>query len=219
MNENSTKRAPVLTIDGPGGAGKGSLALELATSLGWNILDSGAVYRIFAFMADKNRIDCSDIESVRLFAHHFNVSFLLRNKSLQVFSEGQNLTALIRTEEIGALASEYAAVPEVREVLFKIQRRARTNPGLVADGRDMGTTIFPDATLKVFLTASASVRAKRRYKQLKEKGLNVNLARLKNEMLARDQRDRRRDVSPLVESTDSYLIDNSNLEIKKRVLV
>jgi len=209
------KLVPVLTIDGPSGSGKGTISARVADALGWHLLDSGALYRAVGFAASLAGLDLSDTEAVTRCAETTKISFRdpKDGGETRVFVNGLDATADIRTETCGAAASAIAAIPSVRTALFEKQRNFRKPPGLVADGRDMGTVIFPDAGHKVFLTASAEERAKRRYKQLKEKGLSVTLATLLREIEARDVRDAERAVAPLKPATDAVLIDSTGMSI------
>jgi len=209
------KLVPVLTIDGPSGSGKGTISARMADALGWHLLDSGALYRAVGFAASLAGLDLSDTEAVTRCAETTKISFRdpKDGGETRVFVNGLDATADIRTETCGAAASAIAAIPSVRTALFEKQRNFRKPPGLVADGRDMGTVIFPDAGHKVFLTASAEERAKRRYKQLKEKGLSVTLATLLREIEARDVRDAERAVAPLKPATDAVLIDSTGMSI------
>jgi len=209
------KLVPVLTIDGPSGSGKGTISARVADALGWHLLDSGALYRAVGFAASLAGLDLSDTEAVTRCAETTKISFRdpKDGGETRVFVNGLDATADIRTETCGAAASAIAAIPSVRTALFEKQRNFRKPPGLVADGRDMGTVIFPDAGHKVFLTASAEERAKRRYKQLKEKGLGVTLATLLREIEARDVRDAERAVAPLKPATDAVLIDSTGMSI------
>jgi len=209
------KLVPVLTIDGPSGSGKGTISARVADALGWHLLDSGALYRAVGFAASLAGLDLSDTEAVTRCAETTKISFRdpKDGGETRVFVNSLDATADIRTETCGAAASAIAAIPSVRTALFEKQRNFRKSPGLVADGRDMGTVIFPDAGHKVFLTASAEERAKRRYKQLKEKGLSVTLATLLREIEARDVRDAERAVAPLKPATDAVLIDSTGMSI------
>lgn len=224
--------APVLTIDGPSGSGKGTIVQHVAKKLGWHILDSGALYRLVGFGSDKNQLSFDNEEEIANYAAHLDVEFRLvdadANQSdggvtqeLQIFLEGEQVGAELRTETTGKLASIVAAMPSVREALLQRQRDFRQSPGLVADGRDMGTTIFPDAKAKIFLTASAEERAQRRYKQLKSKGIDGNLAPLlqdiRKDIEERDERDSQRSASPLKPADDAVQIDTSNLSIDQVV--
>ena len=207
---------PVLTIDGPSGSGKGTISRRVADALGWHMLDSGALYRAVGFAASMDGLDLSDADAVTRCAETTKISFrdLQDGGETRVIVNGHDATQEIRTETCGAAASAIAAIPSVRNALFEKQRSFRRAPGLVADGRDMGTVIFPDAGHKVFLTASAEERAKRRYKQLKEKGLGVTLATLLREIQARDVRDAERAVAPLKPAADALQIDSTGLPIE-----
>lgn len=213
------KIVPVLTIDGPSGSGKGTISRMVAETLGWHMLDSGALYRAVGFAAGMEGLDLSDAEAVTRCAQTTKISF--RNPKdggeTRVIVNGMDATDEIRTETCGAVASAIAAIPGVRTALFDKQRAFRKAPGLVADGRDMGTVIFPDAQCKVFLTASAEERAKRRYKQLKEKGLGVTLAALLREIQARDVRDAGREVAPLKPAADAVVIDSTGMPVERVV--
>lgn len=209
--------APVITIDGPSGSGKGTVAGLLAKQLGWNLLDSGALYRLLAFSARNHGVDLTNEESLKLLAAHLDVQFLAAGdgKPQRIILEGEEVTESIRNEQIGAGASQVAALPAVRDALLQRQRAFRESPGLVADGRDMGTVVFTDAPLKVFLTASAEERANRRYLQLKAKGDDVNLASLIDEIRARDERDTQRTVAPLKPAADAIQLDSTELSIEQ----
>ena len=211
----TAKPIPVLTIDGPSGSGKGTISARVADALGWHLLDSGALYRAVGFAAGMEGLDLSDAEAVTRCAQTTKISFRdpKDGGETRVFVNSLDATDDIRTETCGAAASAIAAIPSVRAALFDKQRSFRKAPGLVADGRDMGTVIFPDAGFKVFLTASADERARRRYKQLKEKGLGVTLAALLREIQARDVRDAERLVAPLKPATDAVLIDSTGMPI------
>ncbi|WP_018973288.1 (d)CMP kinase [Rudaea cellulosilytica] len=209
------KLVPVLTIDGPSGSGKGTISARVANALGWRLLDSGALYRAVGFAASLAGLDLSDAEAVTRCAETTKITFRdpKDGGETRVIVNGLDATAEIRTETCGAAASAIAGIPSVRAALFDKQRSFRKAPGLVADGRDMGTVIFADAQHKVFLTASAEERAKRRYKQLKEKGLGVTLTTLLREIEARDVRDAERAVAPLKPATDAILIDSTGMSI------
>lgn len=210
--------APVITLDGPSGAGKGSVGQQLAVQLGWHFLDSGALYRVTALAAQQAGCDFGDVAGLVGLASDLNVRFEAQvGSDARVLLDDRDIGDVIRTEEIGRLASEVAVLSAVRQALLKKQQSLRQSPGLVADGRDMGTVVFPDAELKIFLTASPAARAKRRYKQLKDKGLDVNLARLAEEIRVRDARDEEREVSPLKPADDAYNIDSSHLSIAQVV--
>ena len=207
MKDNNS--IPVLTIDGPSGSGKGTVAAIVAEKLGWHILDSGALYRLAGYSADKKLIDFNNIEELVNNTSYMNVSF----ENGAVLLEDEDVSVAIRTETTGNLASKVAAIPEIRAALLQWQRDYVKSPGLVADGRDMGTVVFPAADAKIFLDASAEVRAKRRYKQLIEKGLSANLADLVEEIRERDDRDRNRAVAPLCAADDAVVIDSSEMGI------
>ena len=201
---------PVITIDGPSGAGKGTIAHLLAGKLGWHLLDSGALYRVTAYACEVEGVGLADESAVADIARHLQVSFLRADSGeVLVCYRDRDCSRAIRTEEGGRGASTVGAMPLVRKALLQRQRDFQRAPGLVADGRDMGTVVFPDAPLKFFLLASAEERAQRRYKQLKAKGENVNLARLLGDIQERDERDRSRSVSPLLPADDAVVIDSS----------
>jgi cytidylate kinase len=204
---------PVLTIDGPSGSGKGTLAQRLAVELGWHYLDSGAIYRVLAQAALQANIDFSNVPALTELAEKLPVTFKVKHNGLVVLLNGEDVSLLIRSEQAGNAASKVAAIPEVRAALLQRQRDFRQAPGLVTDGRDMGTVVFEDAPFKVYLTASAEVRAQRRYKQLKEKGIDSNLADLIAEITERDERDQQRDVAPLKPATDAMILDSTALGI------
>ncbi|AVO55226.1 (d)CMP kinase [Ectopseudomonas mendocina] len=203
--------APVITVDGPSGSGKGTLCALLAKQLGWNLLDSGALYRLLAFAAGNHGIDLTNEEALKQLAAHLDVQFIEK----RIILEGEEVTDAIRNEQVGAGASMVASLPAVREALLQRQRAFQEMPGLVADGRDMGTVVFSDAPLKIFLTASAEERARRRYLQLKSKGDDVNLASLLDEIRARDERDTQRAVAPLKPAADAILLDSTELSIEQ----
>jgi cytidylate kinase len=209
------KPVPVLTIDGPSGSGKGTIARRVADNLGWHLLDSGAIYRAVGYAASMAGIDLSDPEAVSRIAETTKITFrdLKDGGETRVYVNSHDATDELRTETCGAAASAIAVIPSVRNALVDKQLSFRRAPGLVADGRDMGTVIFPDAAHKVFLTASAEERAKRRYKQLKEKGLAVTLATLLREIEARDARDAARPVAPLKPAPDAVLIDSTGMPV------
>lgn len=207
---------PVITVDGPGGTGKGTLSSSLANWLGWHFLDSGALYRVLALAAERHNIGPENIASLADLGRNLDVIFKqsASGEGKSVILEGDEVTNQIRTESCGNSASRIAALPEVRAALLDRQHGFRKPPGLVADGRDMGTVVFPDAGLKIYLTASVEERARRRYKQLKEKGFDVNLPQLSVEITERDARDSQRTVSPLRPADDAAVIDTTHLNIE-----
>jgi len=200
---------PVITIDGPTASGKGTIAQAVARALGFACLDSGALYRVVALLALRQAIDTGDAQRLAQLARGARLQF----EGGRVQVDGEDLTDAIRTEQVGRAASRVSAHGAVRSELLQLQRSFRRWPGLVADGRDMGTIVFPDACVKVFLTASAEVRAQRRLKQLMEKGYSANLADLLLDLRERDERDRTRAVAPLIAADDAYELDTSNLGI------
>lgn len=203
--------APVVTIDGPGGSGKGTLSSLVAAELGWHLLDSGALYRIVAAMARRQAIDLTDEKSLVAMIPNLQIAF----DGDRVDVNGDDLSDEIRTGEAGVAASQVAALPEVRDSILTLQKSFQRAPGLVADGRDMGTVVFPQAATKIFLDASAEVRANRRYKQLKNKGLSVNLRDLLEQIQERDARDRGRAVAPLKPAADALIIDSTQMTIEE----
>ena len=206
---------PVLTIDGPSGSGKGTIARNVADRLGWHLLDSGALYRLVAVDAARKNVALDDVAAVARLATKLDVEFKVAPDGGElILLGGDDVTAEIRSEEAGIGASSVAAIPEVREALMSRQRAFRQAPGLVADGRDMGTQVFADAVLKVFLTASAEERAKRRHKQLKDKGIDVSLAAVSRDIVDRDRRDSERSVAPLKPAEDARILDSSGKPIE-----
>ncbi|WP_177418210.1 (d)CMP kinase [endosymbiont of Lamellibrachia barhami] len=203
----------VITIDGPSGSGKGTITQRVAEATGWRILDSGAIYRVLGLMADRAEISVDHVGKLAEMAGNMPLSF----DGERVLLDGEDVTDAIRTETAGNAASKVAAVPEVRTALLQWQRNYAQAPGLVADGRDMGTVVFPAAEVKIFLTASAEERARRRYKQLKDKGLSVNLADLTAEIRERDERDRNRSVAPLAASETALELDSTEMTIDEVV--
>ena len=206
---------PVITIDGPSGAGKGTVCRLLAQKLGWEILDSGAIYRVLALASIHHQIKPEDEESLIPLAAHLDVQFLSTETSSKIVLEGEEVTTSIRNEEVGGIASQIAALPRVREALLRRQRAFRQLPGLIADGRDMGTVVFPDAEIKIFLTASAEERANRRYLELKQKGHDVKIGDLLTEIQARDDRDTNRTVAPMVPAEDAIEIDSTHISAQE----
>lgn len=209
-----SNKIPVLTIDGPSGSGKGTIAQLVAKKLGWHYLDSGAIYRVLAQVVIKYDIDLADELKLAEIAQGLDLVFLLKNNNLKVMLEGDDVSTVIRSEQTGNVASKVAALPLVRSALLGRQHDFRQAPGLVTDGRDMGTVVFPDAEHKVYLTASAKVRAQRRYKQLKEKGIESNLSALIADISERDMRDSQREAAPLRPATDALELDSSALGIE-----
>jgi CMP/dCMP kinase len=205
---------PVITIDGPSGSGKGTISRAVARSLGWGLLDSGALYRLVALAARRAQVSLSDAERLGGLAERFNIRFGSNESGEEaVWLDGEDVTRAIRTEGAGNDASKVAALAPVRAALLERQRRFAVTPGLVADGRDMGTVVFPHAKVKIFLTASPAERALRRYKQLKEKGVAANLAALSLEIAERDERDSTRSASPLVASADATMLDTTGMSV------
>ena len=209
MNSDSSFGVPVVTIDGPSGAGKGTLAAAIAEARGWHLLDSGALYRIIAVVALRQGVSLSDAALLAALCSELQIVF----GAGSVTVNGDDLTDAIRTEDVGSAASVVAALPPVREAILTLQKAFRRVPGLVADGRDMGTVVFPDAPVKIFLDASAEARAERRYNQLKNKGLSVKFPTLLEQIQERDARDRERAVAPLRPAEDALIIDSSQMSI------
>ena len=204
---------PVLTIDGPSGAGKGTVSRLIAKKLGWHYLDSGSIYRSLAIALQKTAVDLADVDGIVKVAQVMALEFECGD-NLVVKLNGEDITGQLGLESTGNRASQIAALPDVRRVLLQKQQDFRQLPGLVADGRDMGTVVFPDAENKVFLTASAEKRAERRYKQLIEKEIDANLIKIKNEIEERDRRDRERETAPLAMADDALYIDSSDMAIE-----
>ena len=208
---------PVITVDGPSGSGKGTVCRLLADKLGWDVLDSGAIYRVLSLAALHHQIALDNEEALVPLAANLDVQFLVDSQTNagKVILEGEDVTTTIRNEEVGAAASKVAALPRVREALLRRQRAFRTENGLIADGRDMGTVVFPDAPLKIYLTASAQERARRRFVELNERGLDVTLSGLLEDIQARDDRDMNRAVAPLVPAEDAIELDTSELNAQQ----
>ena len=208
---------PVVAVDGPSGSGKGTVSRQLAVRLGWHYLDSGALYRLVALAALRKRVDLGDADGLAALAGSLNVRFAPAGELERVYLDNAEVAAELRTEQAGEAASRVAAVPAVRAALLQRQRDFARWPGLVADGRDMGSVVFPTATLKVFLTASAEERAMRRHKQLKEKGIDVSLPDLSWDIAQRDARDANRAVAPLRPAPEAHVIDSTSLSPKEVV--
>lgn len=205
---------PILTIDGPSGSGKGTIARQVADRLGWHLLDSGALYRLVALAGQRKGLSRDDQAGHERVAEQLDVRFGLANDGgEQIWLEGEEVSRAIRTEEAGEGASQVATMPGVRAALLERQKAFARLPGLVADGRDMGTVVFPSAGLKIFLTASAEERARRRYKQLKDKGLDANLAALSLDIAERDRRDASRPIAPLKPADDALIVDSTSMPI------
>lgn len=208
---------PVITIDGPSGSGKGTVAGILAQQLGWHLLDSGAIYRALGLAAQRHSIATDDIPALVELARSLDLEFRVIGDNVSIFLEEQDVSVEIRSETCGNQASKIAVIAQIREALLDRQRRFQRPPGLVADGRDMGTVVFPNARCKIFLTASVEERANRRHKQLKEKGISVNLRLLFDEIAERDERDASRKAAPLKAAEDAVMIDTTDLDINQVV--
>lgn len=207
---------PVMTLDGPAGAGKGTVSRAIAKQLGWHYLDSGAIYRSLAVAVQDSGVGLEDEAGIVAIAKAMDLGFQSAEPP-RVILQGEDITDRIGTESIGNITSKIAAMGPVRKALLQKQQEFRKAPGLVADGRDMGTVVFPDADYKIFLTASADERARRRHKQLKEKGIDVSLISLTKEIEERDQRDRERSEAPLKMAEDAVLVDTSDLSIEEAI--
>jgi len=224
MNKSS-KEAPVITLDGPGGSGKGTIAARLARRYDWELLDSGALYRLTALAALKKNVALDSEKDLAELAAGLDVRFAV-NRDISkleslVLLEDEDVTKAIRTEETGVSASKVAVFQRVRDALLQRQKAFQVEPGLIADGRDMGTVVFPNAILKIYLTASAEERAKRRVRQLKDKGIDVSLPRILSDINTRDERDMNRAVAPLVPADDAVIIDTTEMgvdEVETRII-
>lgn len=212
-----TKDIPVITIDGPSGTGKGTLASLLADHLQWHMLDSGALYRALAWAVLERSVDPSDEVSLKNMLDDVELELIAESptEAPKIICDGQNINDQIREEAVGNMASKIAAIPLIRDHLMRYQRMMRQAPGLIADGRDMGSVVFPDANVKFYLEASPEVRAKRRYNQLKEKGISVSLPSIREDLDSRDYRDEHRSISPMKAESDMIRIDTSDLDIEQ----
>ena len=203
----------IITVDGPSGAGKGTLCYALSEKLGYALLDSGAIYRVTALAALQRKTDLTNESALAELARHLDIQFIPQNGEVNILLADMNVSHLIRTQEVADAASKVALFPEVRSALLQLQQDFAKNDGLIADGRDMGTVVFPNAQVKLFLDASAEERAKRRYKQLQNKGINGNFEQILAEIKERDFRDRNREVAPLKPADDALLLDSTTLSI------
>lgn len=209
--EKNREMVPVITLDGPSGTGKGTLCHRLAEHLGWHALDSGVLYRALAYFAEQHQIPNDDISQLVTVATTLPLKFTHH----QIFLANESVAMSLRTEACGAKASSLATIPEIREALLQRQRAFAVFPGLVTDGRDMGTVVFPNADLKIYLDASIEERSRRRYLQLKDSGKNVSLAQVVSELTTRDKRDTQRTYAPLKPADDAYIIDTTDLTVDK----
>lgn len=217
MTEASDNDAPVVTIDGPSGAGKGAVSAIVAERLGWHLLDSGAVYRAVALAALDRGVDADDEAALIGLCRALDLDFRSGEDGIEVLLDGCRVDQRLRSEAVSVMASRVASSPAVRRALLGLQRAFRRPPGLVADGRDMGTVVFDDAPVKVFLDAGVEERARRRYKQLKDKGESVKFSRLFHDLAERDRRDRERAVSPTVPAADAIVVDSTELALSEVV--
>ncbi|OBW93269.1 cytidylate kinase [Gallibacterium genomosp. 3] len=207
--------ATIITVDGPSGVGKGTLCQALTKHFGFHLLDSGAIYRILGLAVSQNQIDFNDEAAITQLAKSIQIHFIANENGVTTLLNQQDVSNIIRTQQVANYASKIAVFPDVRAALLQKQRDFAVEPGLVADGRDMGTVVFPQAQIKFFLDATAEERAKRRLKQLQEKGINGNFAQILSEIQERDYRDRNRAVAPLVPADDAILLDSSSLSINE----
>ncbi|TVQ70183.1 MAG: (d)CMP kinase [Oceanospirillales bacterium] len=212
----TTELIPIITVDGPSGSGKGTICQRLAQQMDWHLLDSGALYRLTALAAHHHGISMEDEESIKVVAAHLDVQFLASHTTeIKIVLEGEEVTDAIRAEKIGSDASVVASMPTVRQALLQRQRDFAATPGLIADGRDMGTVVFPEARLKIYLDASAEERASRRYKQLISKGVSASLEDILSDIKARDERDMNRTISPLKPAPDAVILDTTQMTIEE----
>jgi cytidylate kinase len=212
----TTELIPIITVDGPSGSGKGTICQRLAKQMDWHLLDSGALYRLTALAAHHHGISMEDEESIKVVAAHLDVQFLASHTTeIKIVLEGEEVTDAIRAEKIGSDASVVASMPTVRQALLQRQRDFAATPGLIADGRDMGTVVFPEARLKIYLDASAEERASRRYKQLISKGVSASLEDILSDIKARDERDMNRTISPLKPAPDAVILDTTQMTIEE----
>lgn len=210
-----TAKTPVITIDGPSGAGKGTLSKSIAHSLNWRLLDSGAIYRALALSAFRHKVDITSEKALASLAAHLDVCLISQNAKLLIILAGEDISNKIRTSMIEKAASEAAKLPQVRKALLRRLRAFRQNPGLVADGRDMGTVVFPDALVKIFLDANIEARVQRRKLQLQESGLYVTFEWLLTEIQERDKRDRNRAAAPLIPAAGAFVLNSTSLSIEE----
>ncbi|MCP4925385.1 MAG: (d)CMP kinase [Gammaproteobacteria bacterium] len=216
MAEAAAHPIPVIAIDGPGAAGKGTICNRVASALGWTLLDSGALYRLVGLAALRKGVEPDDATALAELARGLDIEFLAGDEVV-VLLDGQDVSREIRTEHAGLVASKVAAQSAVRSALIERQREFRRPPGLVADGRDMGSVVFPSSALKIFLTANVTERAQRRYKQLKDKGIDVSLSALSKDMVDRDRQDTDRSVAPLITCADARILDTTSMSIEEVV--